>query len=297
MASPPQDIRRVLSPEVRLPMGPIRSSLSDDSEGETMGEGTSDANDDSISVLSFVSYPDPAGRKGFTVPDEEPAKTVYEAWEIISGEDTLNWSTWRTIFGIKLGLRWRSMNDGFMEVDPKPGYEQGELAGLHENAIREYEAKNRKKGKSYAQDLANRVFRLDAGIYSRLQQLMDDKIIASNKTPFRRREWRIVVLEEGEFQMTELLPERKYKGIFRRRQEKPAVTRYFIVLRGEEVKSTKEAAGWRLFHRHSNPWWRIDARETQGLRAEHREHFEKVNRRFRVRRTPPPPHPRHVVRL
>ncbi|KAI0383002.1 hypothetical protein F5Y04DRAFT_251632 [Hypomontagnella monticulosa] len=294
MASPPQEIRPVMFPDVRRPLSPIQSSSSDDGE-ETMGEGTRDGNDDSISVLSMVSYPDPAGRKGFTVPDEEPAKTVYEAWEIISGDDTVNWNTWRTIFGIKIGLKWQSMNDGFIEVDPKTGYEQGELADLHENAIREYEAKNRKKGTSYAQDLANRVFRLDAFVYSRLQQLMDDKFIASNKTPFRRREWRVVVLEQGEFQMTELLPQRKRKGIFRRREEKPAVNRYFIVLRGEEVKATKEPAGWRLFHRHSNPWWRVDARETQGLRAEHREHFDKVNQKLRARRMPPPPLPRHVV--
>ncbi|KAI2612938.1 uncharacterized protein GGS25DRAFT_477849, partial [Hypoxylon fragiforme] len=184
---------------------------------------------------------------------------------------------------MKLGVKWTALDDGFVELNPVTSYGQSELADLHAKRIDEYDGRNRKKAKSYAQDLANRVFLLKADIYNRVQHLMDDKIQATNKTPFRRREWRIVILDECEVQMTELLPERK-KGIFRCQPEKPAMSRWFIVLRGQEVKTTKEDGGWRLFNRHSNPWWRIDARETQQARKEHRDHFEKVNRDLGMRR-------------
>lgn len=218
-----------------------------------------------------------------TILENEPGKTAYEAWEVVYGDNTLDMRTWKTFCGMKLGVKWTALDDGFVELNPVTSYGQSELADLHAKRIDEYDGRNRKKAKSYAQDLANRVFLLKADIYNRVQHLMDDKIQATNKTPFRRREWRIVILDECEVQMTELLPERK-KGIFRCQPEKPAMSRWFIVLRGQEVKTTKEDGGWRLFNRHSNPWWRIDARETQQARKEHRDHFEKVNRDLGMRR-------------
>ncbi|KAI1417678.1 hypothetical protein F5Y13DRAFT_61086 [Hypoxylon sp. FL1857] len=281
----PREINQVVYPEVMPPLSPSRSLLSGDGDDATVAGVARDIDDDSLSVLSMESCPDPAGRRGFTVADDEPERPVYEAWEVVYGGDSVDWWTWKSIFGIKLGLKWKTLDDGFLNLNPLSGYDQGELAELCANAVQEYDAKAPKKGKSYAQDLANRVFHLDAGIYNKVQHLMEDKMRTSNKTPFRRREWRIVVLEEGEFQMTELLPERKKKGLFRRR-EKPAVSRFFIVLRGEEVKATKEDGGWRLFNRHSNPWWRIDSRETLEARRQHREHFEKVNSKLRARRGP-----------
>ncbi|KAI1376733.1 hypothetical protein F4677DRAFT_71993 [Hypoxylon crocopeplum] len=285
MASP-REVKQVVYPDGMRPLSPSRSSLSDVDDAETMTGGKRGIEDDAISVLSMVSFPDPAGRKGFgTAPDDEPEKAVYEAWEIIVGRDTLHWDTWKTICGINLGVKWKALDDGFIDVNPLPGYSQGELADLQKDAVREYEAKNSKKPRSYAQDLANRVFRLEAGVYNRIQHLIDNKIRVTNRTPFRRREWRIVILEEGEFQMTELLPERK-KGLFRRRPEKAAVHRWFLVIRGEEIKTSKEDGGWRLFSRHHNPWWRIDLRETQEARKEHRDHFEKVNRNPSMRRGP-----------
>ncbi|OTA90657.1 hypothetical protein M434DRAFT_365664 [Hypoxylon sp. CO27-5] len=282
----PREVKQVIYPEGLLPLTPSRSSLGENGDDATMAGITRDTDDDSLSILSMVSYPDPAGRKGFTVTDDEPASTVFEAWEIIYGEDSMGWSTWKTICGIRFGIRWKTLDDGFLNLNPLNAYDQGELADLYTNAVREYEAKTHKKGKSYAQDLANRVFHLEADIYNRVQHLLEDKMRATNKTPFRRREWRVVALEEGEFQMTDLLPERKKKGLFRRRREKPAVSRLFIVIRGEEIKTTKEGGGWRLFNRYSNPWWRIDSRETLEARREHREHFEKVNRKLGLRRGP-----------
>lgn len=214
---------------------------------------------------------------------------MYEAWEIIHSDNTPEWDTWNVFCGIKFGIKWKSPDNGFVDIDPLSEYGQGELAELHEDAIRQYEAKGRKKGKSYNQDVANRVSDLDLDIYRRLHHLVDDRQMATNRTAYHRREWRVVVFEEGEFQLTDVLPERK-KSLFRRRRPKPTVRRCFIVLRGEEVKSTKEEGGWRLFNRHHNPWWRVDAQESREERLEHREHMKKMQQRNRrnIRSGPPP---------
>ncbi|KAI1505459.1 hypothetical protein F5X99DRAFT_368056 [Biscogniauxia marginata] len=132
-------------------------------------------------------------------------------------------------------------------------FEQGELANLHAEVIRDYETKHSKrKGKSHAQDFANRAFNLLADVYNKLQHLMEGKIKATNRTPFRRREWQVVVLKKGVFQIMELLPERRKKGMSRRKRS-PAMRKWFVVLRGEGIKSTKEG-GWKTFNRPTDPW-------------------------------------------
>ncbi|KAI1655044.1 hypothetical protein F4813DRAFT_187620 [Daldinia decipiens] len=268
------EVKQTVDPEGMPPLSPTLSSLSEDAE--TVTGARREVNEDALSILSKESCPDHAGRKTFTVPIDEPAKTVYEAWAVLDSGGTVDKVAWKTFCGIKFGGKWKSYNDGFLTIEPLTSYAQEELAELHENAIQEYGAKSSKKGRSYAQDLANRVFRLNAGVYNRIQFVINSKLRSTNKTPFRRRDWQVVVLEEGEFQMTELLPERKKKGLLRRRQEKPIVLKYFIVLRGEEVKSAKEGDGWRTFNPYSNPWWRVDGQETYEARRSHRDHVKRV---------------------
>ncbi|KAI1759321.1 hypothetical protein GGR53DRAFT_151180 [Hypoxylon sp. FL1150] len=268
-------------------------SLSSNEDAKTVTDGAREKDSDSVSISSTASYPDGIGRRGVTLADDEFSKTVYEAWEITYSDDTVDWDTWNVICGIRFGVKWKSLNDGRIDISPLTSYGQGELEDMHEDAIRQYEAKGRKKGKSYNQDIANRVFKLDLDIYKRLQHLIEDKQRATNRTPYHRREWRVVVFETGEFQMTDALPERK-KSLFRRRRKDPQVHRWFLVLRCEEVKSTKEQGGWRLFNRHSNPWWRADAHEGRSGRLEHREHLKLLQlRNIRAGRfgPPPPPHP------
>ncbi|KAI0851066.1 hypothetical protein F5Y00DRAFT_25850 [Daldinia vernicosa] len=277
MASPLEyEVKQTVDPEEMPPLSPTLSSLSEDAE--TMTGTRREIDEDALSILSKESCPDHAGRKTFTVPNDEPAKTVYEAWMVLDSGSTADRVAWKTFCGIEFGSKWKSYNDGFLTIEPLASYAQEELAELHVNTVQEYGAKSSKKGRSYAQDLANRVFRLNAGVYNQIQFVIDNKIRSTNRTPFRRRDWQVVVLEEGEFQMTELLPERKKKkGLFRRRQEQPAVSKYFIVLRGEEVKSTKEKDGWRTFSPYSNPWWRVDGRETSEARRCHRDHVKRVD--------------------
>ncbi|KAI0902501.1 hypothetical protein F4806DRAFT_41533 [Annulohypoxylon nitens] len=275
----PNEFEKVVCYEEKMPVTPSRLSLSEDADAETVAGGTQDTDDDNISILSTLSYPDPLGRKDLLIPSDEPAKPAYEAWEIVKGEDIMVPATWKTICGIRIGVKWESLKDGFTEINPQSGYGQEELANLHLDAIREYEARSLKNKKPYAQDLANRVFGLEMGVYDEVQFLMDDKIKATNSTPHRRREWRIVMLEEGEFRMTELLPERK-KKLFQRHRQRPTVRRFFIVLRGEEVKTSKESEGWRRFGRHTNPWCKVDMQETREARRDRRDHFERIGRKF-----------------
>lgn len=66
MASP-QEGKQVVHPEGMLPLTLSCSSLtsmSEDGDTDTMAGVTHATDDDSISILSMVSYPDLAGRKG-----------------------------------------------------------------------------------------------------------------------------------------------------------------------------------------------------------------------------------------
>ncbi|KAI0180078.1 hypothetical protein GGR52DRAFT_568836 [Hypoxylon sp. FL1284] len=277
--------KQVVQPEATRPPSPrpssTASSLSSNDDAKTVTEGAPEKDSDNVSISSSTSYPDVIGRRGLALAEDEASKTVYEAWEITYSDDTTDWDSWHVFCGLRFNIKWKSLNDGFIDISPVTCYEQEALADLHEDRMLAYEdeakAKGRwrGKGKSYDQDMANRVFDLDPDIYKRLQHLVDDRTKATNKTPYHRREWRVVVFDEGEFQMTDALPERR-KSLFRRRRPKPQVQRWLVVLRGEEVRSTKDKDGWRLFSRLSNPWWRIDNEQTRPGRLEHREHLKKV---------------------
>ncbi|KAH9903619.1 hypothetical protein F4778DRAFT_91743 [Xylariomycetidae sp. FL2044] len=288
------------------PMPPTRDDtrLYADGDDDTITTMTGQERDvDSLSINSLastVSTPDAAGRKLMTV--EDPATTVYEAWELISSGDITDSFTWKQFCGIRFGTKWYTHRNGFLDLHPVICFEQGELADLCADAVKEYDAKNSKKnqGRSYAQDIANRAFELVPDVYNKIQDLMEDKRAATNRNPFYKRDWRLVVLEECEYQMTELLPERKKKGIFRRKRPDPAMRRWFLVFRGEVVKSTKEADGWRFFERVNNPWWKVDTRATRASRrvhAQQRKHFEREEARTRAKNAPlraPSGQPRRV---
>ncbi|TGJ85606.1 hypothetical protein E0Z10_g3171 [Xylaria hypoxylon] len=233
---------------------------------------------DSISINSAESIPDLTGRRQITI-DDERTKTVYEAWELIFVNDKHIRESWKSFCGIKFSTRWVNRNDGCVLTNTVASFGQGELADMHEDAIRGYNHKlGTSQEKAYEQDLANRTYNLPNDAYDKIQQLVEDKIIATNKNPYRQREWRVVVLQPGEFRMTELLPERKRKNLFSRKRQPPITRTWFVVLRGKEVKSTKEDGGWRGYNRVSNPWWRLDNWETKEERDEHKEIQKKMDR-------------------
>ncbi|GAP86542.1 hypothetical protein SAMD00023353_1900330 [Rosellinia necatrix] len=246
---------------------------------------------DSISFNSIESLPDAAGRRLVTF-DGPCTTAAYEAWELVSIENRHIRKSWWSFCGIKFGTKWLNRNDGCVLVNPTVSFGQGELADMHEDAIRGYKQKHgTSQERAYEQDLANRAYDLPVDIYDKVQNLIEDRTNATNMNPYRQREWRVVVLQAGEFRMTELLPERKRRNIFSRKRE-PASRTWFVVLRGQEVKSTKENGGWKAFNRISNPWWRLDSQETKEERETHKDRMKKIDRAHRPSRHHHRPRPR-----
>lgn len=216
----------------------------------------------------------------------EDTKTVYEAWQIISIEDSQQWDTWKKFCGIRFGITYESMRDGFLDLMPMPEFSQEELAEKLANASQAYGAKHGKAGaKSYEQDLANRAFGLGADVYNSLQRLINAKMQETNRNPHRVRKWDLVLLREEELAITALNPQRKRKGLKSLlwwKRDLPAMDRWFVIIRGEETKYLKE--GWKAYSRHSNPWSKVDIldnlndQDFQGRAERKRKHL--VPRRF-----------------
>ncbi|KAI1367198.1 hypothetical protein F5Y08DRAFT_82333 [Xylaria arbuscula] len=230
------------------------------------------------SIDSMESIPDPLGRMMVDF-DNEHTTTVYEAWEFVKIDDGRMRHSGKTVFGINVSTKWISRNDGCILMNPMISFEQGELADLYNEAVCGHRHnRGADQEAAYEQDLANRAYDLPSEVRDRLQNLIEDKILATNKNPYRKREWRLVLLQAGEFRMTELAPERKRKSFFSREKQPPASRTWFVVLRGQEVKSTKEDGGWKNFSRYSNPWWKSDKRETKEARDQHKQIMKKMDR-------------------
>ncbi|KAI0458394.1 hypothetical protein F5B21DRAFT_25560 [Xylaria acuta] len=249
---------------------------------------------DSISIVSTQSIPDLSGRKMVTFNDERTT-TAYEAWEFVCIEDKYVRQSWYSFCGINFGTRFRNNHDGCVLTNAIVSFDQGELADMHEAAISGFKHKHGiSQEKAYEQDLANRANDLPVDAYDKIEHLLEDKTIATNRNPYRQREWRVVVLQPGEFRMTELLPQHKRASFFSRKRQLPPTRMYFVVLRGKEVKSTKEDGGWKAFNRLSNPWWRLDNLETKEERDQHKEVVKKMDKARDRRSRHPHPRPRPV---
>jgi hypothetical protein len=259
------------------PLSP-RSDIEEDEAGSLRDS-------DSVSINSMDSVPGPTGNKMLTFEDERTT-TAYEAWELVFVRDRQMRQSWKTFCGIPFSTRWVNRNDGCVLVNPVTAYEQGELADMHEEAGCKY----KQAFGTYEQDLATRVHKLPHDIYDQLQHLIEDKTNATNRNPYRKREWHVVLLQQKESQMTEHVPEPRRRGLFGKKS--PALDTYLVVLRGREVKSTKEEGGWKGYNRHSNPWWRLDSRETREERQQHKEFMKKMERKkYGLPRPRPHPQP------
>ncbi|KAI0416615.1 hypothetical protein F5X98DRAFT_364261 [Xylaria grammica] len=179
---------------------------------------------DTISVDSAESILDFTGRRLVTF-DDGRINTAYEAWELVFIKDRHTHESWKSFCGINFGTRRVNRNDGCVLT----------------NAI----------------DLANRVYSLPDEAYDKLQLLLEDRTISTNRNPYRNREWRVMILQPSEFRMTELLPERKQKNLFSRK---------------------KQALGWKAYNRGSDLWWRLDNLETKEKRNQHKEMAKKMDR-------------------
>ncbi|KAI1428553.1 hypothetical protein F5Y12DRAFT_32987 [Xylaria sp. FL1777] len=277
MASPEQVPQMNKTVQCGLPqMDPQRPASSGSDTDEKPGTPPRDI--DSISIDSMESVPNVFGRRMVTF-DNERTTTAYEAWELVLVGDRYIRQSWKSFCGIKFGTRWVNQSRGCVLTNAILSFDQGELADMHEDAIHGYKHKRgTSQEMAYEQNLANRVDNLPYEIYDKLQHLIDDKTVVTNRSPYRKREWHVVVLQPGEYRMTELLPERKRTSIFSWKKLPPITRTWFVVLRGEEVKSTKEDGGWKMHNRISNPWWRLDMRETKEERDQKKKFMKKLDK-------------------
>ncbi|KAI1494102.1 hypothetical protein F5X96DRAFT_619069 [Biscogniauxia mediterranea] len=227
----------------------------------TIGDDWSDAS-------SICSTPDKNnhGWNNFRVRDPN-IKMVYEAWEMISVRPTSELRTTAQVLGVNVYSTYTLLKDGYTGVRAVPSYSQGELASMVAAAEDKY---NNRSGfkflsritrrASYAQNLAERLFALPGCLPNKLGALIDSRFVATNKSQFARREWKIVLLKPLGDVMTDEAPEIKGRGLLARlnpRQRDP-VQKWLVVLRGHETKASQ--AGFEAFDTFANPWLKVDQR-------------------------------------
>lgn len=192
-------------------------------------------------------------------------KTVYEAWEMISVRPTSELRTTTQVLGVNIHSTHALLKDGYTGVRAVPSYSQGELASMVVAAEEKYNNRSGFKWvsritrrASYAQDLAERLFTLPGCLPNKLGALLDSRFVATNKSQFARREWKIVLLKPLGDVMTDEAPVIKRRGLLARmdaRQRDP-VQKWLVVLRGHETKAS--SAGFEAFDTFANPWLKVD---------------------------------------
>ncbi|KAI1342263.1 hypothetical protein F5Y15DRAFT_374704 [Xylariaceae sp. FL0016] len=243
-----------------------RPSVNSTSDSESRTDVHGDGDTASIASTACCSH-----CRGAMAVEGVQTKTVYEAWEVISTKDTVEPDGFISFCGIRFLERTTSRDDGYVDLNPLPRYEQSELVDILAKLRGEFSPGGKRAVRSYDQDLANRLSSLTELSYDKIKQLIDDKVRSTNGDLHHKREWRVVALQAGEYQMTDALPERRRKGLFRRRPKAPFSERYFFVLRGEEVMSKPKEGPLKKFTRHSNPWRRIDRQRAEEAQQNDKE--------------------------
>lgn len=225
-------------------------------------EGYTEVTSDGDSVTTSSTQVSTARGSENLISLDADTKTAYEAYEIISAGRTEEVVSWFRLGPISIWRRFEWQDDDFINLNPCVNFSQDELSDLYLRKSSKFPVSC---GKSYDQDLANRVNRLPINIYRELDLLIDNKTNATKYSPFRQREWNIVMLQEGEQQLTKASPQRRW-NFLKFRREKPLIRRWFVVLQVKETKVSKE--GWKSYNAHTNPWVDLDQRERRGLKEQ-----------------------------
>ncbi|KAI5918879.1 hypothetical protein F4810DRAFT_703972 [Camillea tinctor] len=221
------------------------------------------------SSISSLADRNVHGWNNFRVRDRD-IKTVYEAWEMISVRPTSELRTINQVLGVNVHSTYAVLKDGYTGVRAVPSYSQDQLATMVAAAEDEYND-NTSGHKilpriitnrvSYAQDLAKRLFALPGCLPNKLGALIDSRFVATNKSQFARREWKIVLLKPLGDVMTDDAPKTRRRGgllaRFNNRQRDP-VQKWLVVLRGHETKASQN--GFEAFDTFANPWLKVDER-------------------------------------
>ncbi|KAI1505772.1 hypothetical protein F5X99DRAFT_367640 [Biscogniauxia marginata] len=255
--SPSPTAMRCEEDEASLPEVQIQATPPFEDIISTVGDDFSD-------TTSIFSLPDKnaLGWDNFRVHDQD-TKTVYECWEMISVRPTIELRTASQILGVNFYSTFTVLKDGYTGLRAVPSYSQDELKSMVSEAEREYNASGFKlrcivNTLSYAQDLAERLFALPGCLPNKLGALIDSRFVATNKSQFTRRDWKIVLLMPLANVMTDAAPKNKRQSVSAKLnniQEEP-VQKWLVVLRGQETKTSEE--GFEAFDTSANPWLKVD---------------------------------------
>ncbi|KAI1323733.1 hypothetical protein F5Y16DRAFT_412473 [Xylariaceae sp. FL0255] len=199
--------------------------------------------------------------------------TVFEAWEMISVRPTTEMTNKKLVCGVEVSKMYRQLKDGYTGVRAVPSYTQHELMHMVTAAEQNWDDNRRssilsrlipgKKRGSYAQNLSRRLFELPGPLPGKLGALLDCRIVATNKNPYVKREWSVVLLE----QMNGVMTEEQVSSAFHDRittkfskvdaHEDP-IQKWFVVLCGQESRVCTSGTGFAAFDTASNPWLRVD---------------------------------------
>jgi hypothetical protein len=173
---------------------------------------------------------------------------------------TIELMGFKSVFGVKVASTYTVLKDGYAGVRAIPSYTQTELENMVAAAESSWDSGLLRfvKRDNYVRDLARRVFELPACLPSKLGALLDCRFVATNKSPYVRREWKIVMLKLVDDVMTDEGPRMKKFRLWGRhsRGRNDQVQKWLVVLRGQDTRISQE--GFAIFNTMSNPWLRVD---------------------------------------
>ncbi|KAM7190860.1 hypothetical protein V8F20_009544 [Naviculisporaceae sp. PSN 640] len=220
--------------------------------------------------------------KTFQVPaGGDSPKSVLESWVITYHAQEKKVTAWYQWLGICWWRRIEIEGARILAVVPNCHFSQEEMESVCAAARNEYSPpRSREESQvsgdtEYTADLERRLRKLDWVVQDEIYDLINDRIQSSSNS-FRRREWKLVVLNEvpgGE--ITEALSGAGRRGhrrlldrMFRRRRRKAAelpITEYRLILCGTETKANGE--GWACHNRYSRPWQVVDDKEIGDVKS------------------------------
>lgn len=174
------------------------------------------------------------------------------------------------ILGFNIKTTMVTARDGYTGVRAAPYYSQETLEKMVAKDQEAYDRtrprigflRNGKMTSSYTDDLTARISALPGCLANRVGALLDTRYSATNKSPFSRREWKVVLMRpmdnplSGNFLQGHATGS-STGGVSRKHGHKnDPVQKWFLVIRGQVTTTSK--SGFLTYDTSSNPWIRID---------------------------------------
>lgn len=199
----------------------------------------------------------------------EETTTVLEGWEMLYVRPTNEPRSRTQILGFNVKTTSVAARDGYTGVRAVPYYTQDELGRMVNEDQEAFDKscskcgflRTENKPSSYTEDLTTRLFALPGCLANRLGALLDTRHSATNKSPFVRREWKVVLLRPmenpisgGSHKDQAKSPKRHFgRG---RSQKNDPVQKWLIVIRGQVTMTSQD--GFLTYDTSSNPWLKAD---------------------------------------